>query len=124
MAVVRRTLDPNNLPRLSAVELARLDAMSDAEITAAAISDPDNPPLTEEELARMRTVRIVRDVRVRTGLSQARFAEAFHISIGRLRDLEQGRTQADSALLAYLAVIDREPEAVKRALSQRELAAS
>ena len=28
----------------------------DAEITAAALSDPDNPPLTDEELARMRPI--------------------------------------------------------------------
>jgi putative transcriptional regulator len=124
MAVVRYTLDPNNLPRLSEAQQARLDAMSDAELTAAAEADPDNPPLTDEELARMRTVRIVRDVRARTGLTQARFAEAYRINIGRLRDLEQGRTHADSAMLAYLAVIDREPEAVKRALSQHEPAAS
>ncbi len=116
MATTRYTLDPSNPPKLTPSQLARLDAMTDAEITAAALSDPDNPPLTDEELARMRTVRIVRDVRARTGLSQVRFAEAFHINVGRLRDLEQGRTQADSAMLAYLAVINKEPEAVKRAL--------
>jgi len=29
----------------------------DAAITAAALSDPDNPPLTDEELARMRPAR-------------------------------------------------------------------
>jgi hypothetical protein len=34
----------------------------------------------------------------------------------RLRDLEQGRTHADSALLAYLTVIEKDPEAVRRAL--------
>jgi len=31
----------------------------DAAITAAALSDPDNPPLTDEELARMRPAREV-----------------------------------------------------------------
>jgi len=56
-------------------------------------------------------------VRARTGLSQDRFAKRYRINVGRLRDLEQGRTRADSALLAYLTVIDREPEAVKRALA-------
>ncbi len=90
--------------------------MTDADITAAALADADNPPLTAEEMARMEAVSVVRRVRARTGLSQDRFAKQFRISVGRLRDLEQGRTKADSALLAYLAVIDREPEAVKRAL--------
>jgi putative transcriptional regulator len=41
-----------------------------------------------------------------------------------LRDLEQGRTQADSALLAYLAVIEQEPEVVKRALAGRDITAA
>ena len=31
----------------------------DAEITAAALSDPDNPPLTDEDWARMRPAREV-----------------------------------------------------------------
>jgi putative transcriptional regulator len=40
----------------------------------------------------------------------------YRIGLARLRDLEQGRTQADSALLAYLTVIEKEPAAVRRAL--------
>ena len=38
------------------VDWAKLDAMTDEEIEAAARSDPDNPPLTDEELARMRVI--------------------------------------------------------------------
>jgi putative transcriptional regulator len=116
----RFTFDPNNLPELSPAEKARLDAQTDVELTAAAAADADNPPLSDDELARMEAARIVRSVRTHTGLSQARFAEIYRINVSRLRDLEQGRTQPDSALLAYLAVIDREPEAVKRALKQAE----
>ena len=33
------------------IDKARLDAMTDDEIDAAAEADPDNPPLTDEELA-------------------------------------------------------------------------
>jgi putative transcriptional regulator len=114
--MARLKLDPHDLPALTEAERARLDAMTDAEITAAALADPDNPPLTADELARIEAASVVRRVRARTGLSQQRFAARYHINVGRLRDLEQGRTKADSALLAYLAVIDREPEAVGRAL--------
>lgn len=109
-------LDPDNLPMLTADENARLDAMTDARIMAAAKTDADNLPLTPDEMARMEAASVVRRVRARTGLSQDRFARRYKISVGRLRDLEQGRTRADSALLAYLAVIDREPDAVNRAL--------
>jgi putative transcriptional regulator len=122
--MVRFTLDPNNPPRMSPEALARLDAMTDAEITAAAESDPDNPPLTEDELARIYSARRIQTIRKRTGLSQARFAAEYRINVGRLRDLEQGRTLADSALLAYLTVIDREPELVKRTLASRAAAAA
>jgi len=114
--MARFTLDPNDLPSLTGEEQARLDAMTDADLAAAAKSDADNPPLTNEDMARMEAASTVRRVRARTGLSQDRFAKRYHINVGRLRDLEQGRTKADSALLAYLAVIDREPEAVSRAL--------
>ena len=118
----RFILDPKNPPKLSDEERARLDAMTDEEITAAAKSDPDNPPLTDEELERVRLARWVQAVRALTGLSQRRFAEMYRINVGRLRDLEQGRTQPDSAILAYLAVIEREPEAVERALRETEKA--
>ena len=109
-------LDPDALPTLGAAEAARLDAMTDDEITAAALSDPDNPPLDADELARIAAARHVRAVRDRTGLSQPEFARAFHIDVARLRDLEQGRTRADSALLAYLKVIDEAPDVVRQAL--------
>jgi putative transcriptional regulator len=90
--------------------------MTDADIIAAAKADTDNPLLTADEMGRMKAASVVHRVRARTGLSQDRFAKRYRISVGRLRDLEQGRTKADSALLAYLTVIDREPDAVNRAL--------
>jgi putative transcriptional regulator len=118
--MVRFTLDPNNLPTLSADQTARLDAMDDAALSAAAVSDLDNPPLTNGELDRLTAARHVREVRAHTGLSQTVFAQTFRINVARLRDLEQGRTQPDSAVLAYLAVIDKEPDAVRRALASAD----
>lgn len=114
--MARFILDPNNPPALTEAERAGLAALTDAQITAAALADADNLPLSADELARLEAATMVRRVRARTGLSQNRFAQRYRISVGRLRDVEQGRTRADSALLAYLAVIDREPEAVNRAL--------
>ena len=117
MTIVRRRLDPNNPPRFTPEELARLDALTDEEITAAAESDPDNPPLTEEELTKIETIQLLREARKRTGLSQTQFAARYRINVARLRDWEQGRSVPDSAAFAYLQVIAREPEAVDRALS-------
>ena len=109
-------LDRKAPPKLTAEQAARLDRMSEDDIAAAARSDPDDPPLNAEELAHIGAARRVRAVRLRSGLSQTEFARAFHINVARLRDLEQGRTRADSALLAYLAVIDKAPRTVRRVL--------
>jgi len=118
MARVRFTPDPNNPPKFTAMELARLDAMTTEDIEAAALADPDNPPLTPEELARMTSARKVRDARRSTGLSQAQFARVFRINHARLRDLERGRSKADSALTAYLKVIATAPDTVIAALAE------
>ena len=116
MAFVKFTLDPKNPPTLTNKERARLDAMTDEEITAAAESDPDNPPLTEAEFQIFADVNFIRRVRKGTGLSQVKFAEAYKINLARLRDLEQGRTRPDSALRAYLTVIARRPDVVVECL--------
>jgi putative transcriptional regulator len=119
MAKTEFTLDSANPPKLSAKMRARLDAMTDEAITRAAVADPDNPPLTEAELDRMSAARIAKAARGATGLSQSRFAAAFRIKVSRLRDLEQGRfSSPDSALVAYLTVIRRNPDVVRRALGE------
>jgi putative transcriptional regulator len=107
------SLDPNIPPRLSPAEHMRLEGMTDADITAGANDDTDNKPLTQDELGKLRSAR---QARQHSGLSQAAFARTYRINVARLRDLEQGRTWADSALMAYLTVIERDPEAVRRAL--------
>jgi len=58
----------------------------------------------------------VAKVRVKTGLSQDRFAGAFAIRASTLRNWEQGRTRPAGAARVLLTVIDRDPEAVLRAL--------
>ncbi len=59
----------------------------------------------------------VKAVRKRLGLSQAAFAARFGFSVGTLRDWEQKRRRPDGPARVLLTVIDREPEAVERALT-------
>ena len=61
--MVRFSLDPKDLPRLTPAERRRLERMTDADITAAANEDPDNKPLTLEELGKVRSARLVRQAR-------------------------------------------------------------
>src|SRR5262245_11067434 len=95
---------------------SRFDAMTDEERHAAAMADPDARPMTEEEWARARPVPRVTIIRRAFGLSQEDFAAQFHIPIGTLRDWEQGRKEPDAAARAYLRVIARAPDAVRKAL--------
>lgn len=117
MAMIKARLDRRRPPRLSKKTKARLDRMTNAELTANARSDAENPPLTGQELERLATARAVKRARAATGLSQNAFAKRFRINPARLRDWEQGRTQPDSAALAYLAVIEEEQETVERVLA-------
>jgi putative transcriptional regulator len=115
--MVRFSLNAKQPPALSQANRVRLETLTEADISVAAESDADNPPLSDAELRKLISARIVRQARRRTGLSQSAFAKTYHINAARLRDLEQGRTQADSALLAYLTVIEKDPDAVRRALA-------
>ena len=59
----------------------------------------------------------VRAIRKKLGLSQSAFAARYGFSLGRVRDWEQGRSGMDTPSRILLTVIDKEPEAIERALS-------
>jgi putative transcriptional regulator len=98
---------------------SRLDAMTEAQKRAAAANDPDNPPLSEMDMRRMKRTTCAKIVRRALGLSQEEFSARFHIPIGTLRDWEQGRAEPDQAARAYLRVIARAPDMVRKALASR-----
>jgi putative transcriptional regulator len=94
-----------------------IDALTDEELTAAALADPDAQPIprgTDEELAKLGLHRQVnvKKLRERLGLTQEAFAATYRIPVGTLRDWEQCRKNPDAPARAYLMVIDRNPEAV------------
>jgi putative transcriptional regulator len=91
--------------------------MSDVDVTAAALSDPDAQPLTSEQLAGMHRVSRVKTLRRRLGMTQEAFAQAFHLPITTLRDWEQRRSTPDAPARALLLAIERDPEGMKRLLA-------
>ena len=95
---------------------SRVDAMTESERHAAALSDPDAQPLTQERISQMKRTPQARVIRRALGLSQEEFAARFRIPLGTLRDWEQGRKEPDAAARAYLVVIGRNPAAVAEAL--------
>jgi putative transcriptional regulator len=102
----------------SKTDWSRFDAMTEAQRHQAALDDPDAQPLTEKDLARMKRTPRAKIIRRALGLSQEDFAARYQIPIGTLRDWEQGRVEPDQAARAYLTVISRDPEGVRRALDR------
>ncbi len=80
---------------------------------------PSTRSLTRDELSLSRAARggYGRPCRRALKLPQEQIAAAFYIPIGTIRDWEQGRYQPDAAARAYLRVIAREPNIVRRALA-------
>jgi putative transcriptional regulator len=91
--------------------------MTEEEVLAAALSDPDAQPLDAEKLAKMHRVSSVKVLRQRLGMTQVEFAEAFGLPVSTLRDWEQHRSTPDAPARALLRAIDREPETMRRLLS-------
>jgi putative transcriptional regulator len=96
---------------------AALPHLTEDEINAAALTDPDNPPRTREREKHLKRVPRVKVMRRALGLTQEEFAARFRIPLGTLRDWEQGKTEPDQAARAYLTVIARNPKAVTDALN-------
>lgn len=90
--------------------------MTDEEIEAAALSDPDNPPMTEEELARMMRVPNVQEIRERLGLTPEQFADRFALNPWQVKRWEAHEEFVSWEIGLYLRVIDVHPEAVVDAI--------
>ena len=99
----------------------RLRGMTDEEVTAAAMADPDAKPMTAEQLRTARRVPRTKILRRALSMTQEEFAVRFRIPIGTLRDWEQGRCEPDQPARAYLTVIAHDPEGVKRALAEKHI---
>jgi len=113
--------DGSTKPLEDKTDWARLRAMTDEEVTAAAMSDPDARPMTPEQLRAARRVPRTKTLRRALALTQEEFAMRYHIPLGTLRDWEQGRCDPDQPARAYLTVIAHDPEGVKRALAVKHL---
>jgi putative transcriptional regulator len=59
----------------------------------------------------------VKKIRARLGLSQAEFAATYGFALSAVRDWEQGRRQPERSARILLKIVQKEPEAVTRALA-------
>ena len=108
-------LDPDN-PKTGRTDWKRVDALTDADAEAAARSDPDSLPVTDEELGGMAPLPDVKSIRSKLGLTQEEFARSFHLSVASVRDWEQGRFRPGQSSRTLLRIIAMMPEEVKAVL--------
>jgi putative transcriptional regulator len=115
--------EPGDPPIVTDTDWDAVDALTDEQVHAAALADPDAQPIprgTDEELAKLGLHRLVnvKRLRDRLGLTQEAFAATYRIPVGTLRDWEQTRKIPDAPARAYLLVISRNPEMVAESLKQ------
>jgi putative transcriptional regulator len=100
---------------------AALDALTDDEIAAQIAANPDAAPELDWSLddpkVHIMVPTDVKAIRAKFGLSQDRFAKTFALNLATLRDWEQQRRMPHGPARTLLQIIDREPEAVRRALA-------
>ena len=100
---------------------ALMTATDDAAIARQIAGDPDTAPDMADAPPGDFTVRRrypeVRDLRKRLALTQEQFAARFGVNIWTLRDWENHRREPDGPAQTLLKVIDRDPEAVQRAVA-------
>ena len=98
------------------VDLQKLDAVTEEDIARWKLEDG----IDDSRLGPPRYVRVSPDVRAlreRLGLSQEGFAERFHLSLRTIQDWEQQRRVPEGPARVLLQVIERDPQAVERALA-------
>jgi putative transcriptional regulator len=108
--------DADTTMKTGKFDWSRADAMTDEEVHAAAMKDPDARPMTDAEWDAAPKVPRARIIRRALGLTQEEFAGRFLIPLGTLRDWEQGKAEPDQSARAYLKAIAGDPVAVQRAL--------
>ena len=60
----------------------------------------------------------VKAIREATRMSQAAFAEAFHLKVAAVRDWEQGRRRPDTGSVTLLRMIEADPRAVREIIAR------
>jgi putative transcriptional regulator len=60
----------------------------------------------------------VKKIRTQLGMSQESFAQTYGFALSAVRDWEQGRRQPERSARILLKVVEKEPDAVTRALAR------
>ena len=95
---------------------AALDAMTDEEIEAAALADPDAQPWPEGKP--MRRAALAKRIRFKLVLGQEDFSERYQIPLATLKAWERHEAEADAVALTFLNAILADPEGLAAAVAK------
>jgi putative transcriptional regulator len=121
--IIRVAHEPGDPPLKTNTDWAKVNALTDEQIHAAALSDPDAQPLPHDMRGLIRIPNVKR-LRENLNMTQEAFASAYRIPLGTLRDWEQRRKFPDAPARAYLLVIEGNPQGVALLLQASPLARS
>jgi putative transcriptional regulator len=110
--------NPGDPPIETNTDWAAVAALTDEQIHAATLSDPDAAPIGFFDMPGFIRIPNVKRLRESLGMTQEAFAAAYRIPVGTLRDWEQGRKRPDAPARAYLMVIARNPRVVAELLGE------
>ncbi len=110
--------EPGDHPIETGTDWDRVNAMTDEEIRAAVLEDPDAAPIPVNATPGLIPVVNTKRLREKLSLTQEAFAVRYRIPIGTLRDWEQGRKFPDAPARAYLTVIEKDPSVVASLLGE------
>ena len=89
--------------------------MTDEEAEAAALADPDAPPLMGDDRP-LRPMTRAKRVRFDLRLSRQEFADRYHIPLATLTAWERRGLEPDAVALAFLDAIAADAEGIANAL--------
>lgn len=101
---------------------AAIDALTDEQIAEQIARNPDAAPDISDwpiEHATIMEPIDVTAIRTRLGMSPEEFAQVFDFDLLALRDWERQRRAPRGPAYTLLRIIEREPEAARRALAPR-----
>jgi putative transcriptional regulator len=114
-ALVQVMPDGTTRPLRDTADWDQLRAMTDEDVLAAAIADPDARPVCAEELVRAPRVPQAKTVRRAWRLTQEEFAARYHIPRGTLWDWDQEKSEPDQSARVDLRAIAGDADGVFRA---------
>jgi DNA-binding transcriptional regulator YiaG len=104
-------------PEIPMVDPGPLAPMTEEQVSAAARRDPDARPMPDKEFWRARRIPRIKTLRRAPALTQEEFAARFRLA--RCAIGNRAARSPTSRRVAYLTVIARDPDGVRRAIEAR-----